>query len=168
MNSFTWVSNSVIVKGNPIIISEFKTFVMTKNPGDEGFRCFDFNEIIPMPGNLGIAVSNHLKKAAKAFKDGADVFKNLEPEERTIVRRAVLNQCAYGLKDWSDWCFEHWGTRWNAAQEEIEDESGDTLHYVFETVCSAPVPLCYALRDAFPDLSISWKCATGNGETFEI
>ena len=85
---------------------------------------FDFNGIIPMPD---------------------DIFKgNLGYEERRM----------YGAKNWYDWSWDNWGTKWNAYEITVERDYDDQLRVEFLTAWSEPEPIFYALNEQYPDLDI--------------
>lgn len=71
---------------------------------------FDFNKITPMPD---------------------DIYRgDLGEKERA----------KYGNRNWYDWSIEHWGTKWNACESNVQ---GNTVY--FETAWSCPVPLLVEL-----------------------
>ena len=58
---------------------------------------------------------------------------------------------------WYSWRLTNWGTKWDAYEVEIDDSE---LHYGFEvsfdTAWSPPEEICYAIKEQFDDLSVSW------------
>ena len=58
---------------------------------------------------------------------------------------------------WYSWRLANWGTKWDAYEVEIDDSE---LHYGFEvsfdTAWSPPEEICYAIKDQFDDLCVSW------------
>jgi hypothetical protein len=96
----------------------------------EGSECFyiDFAAIVPPPENM--------------FTD------DLSKEDR--------ERCAeQGIPNWYDWQRKHWGTKWNAYNEDLRDESDSTLVLRFDTAWSPPEPVIAALRakleEMFPE-----------------
>ena len=59
---------------------------------------------------------------------------------------------------WYDWNCTNWGTKWNSFDGcmEFDELYGDELKYTFDTAWSPPAPILMALKEKFPDLSISW------------
>tara|TARA_Y100001963_G_C6478180_1_gene307724 strand:+ start:115 stop:543 length:429 start_codon:yes stop_codon:yes gene_type:complete len=89
---------------------------------------FSLNKIIPMPD---------------------DIYRgNLGEEEKK----------KYGEKNWYDWSWENWGTKWDINEKEIEVESinDGKLQYTFETAWSPPDPVWKHLVNKFPKLKIEW------------
>ena len=58
---------------------------------------------------------------------------------------------------WYSWRLTNWGTKWDAYEVEIDDSE---MHYGFEvsfdTAWSPPEEICYAIKDQFDDLCVSW------------
>ena len=58
---------------------------------------------------------------------------------------------------WYSWRLANWGTKWDAYEVEIDDSE---MHYGFEvsfdTAWSPPEEICYAIKEQFDDLSVSW------------
>ena len=98
---------------------------------------FDFNNIVPMPKNI--------------FQG------NLGQEERE----------KYGKNNWYDWSIENWGTKWNACNTEVVDDTGNLLYYRFETAWDCPRQIALALlrmkKTILKDVEISWDCIHEDG-----
>ena len=58
---------------------------------------------------------------------------------------------------WYSWRLANWGTKWDAYEVEIDDSE---MHYGFEvsfdTAWSPPEEICYAIKEQFDDVSVSW------------
>ena len=64
-----------------------------------------------------------------------------------------------GVNDdrWYNWRVHNWGTKWDAYTMEIDDtDMPHGFEVNFETAWSPPEEVCYAIREQFDDLSISW------------
>ena len=57
---------------------------------------------------------------------------------------------------WYDWRIQNWDTKWDAYDVEVTDDDPDQLEVEFNTAWSPPEAICHALREQYPDLSISW------------
>ena len=58
---------------------------------------------------------------------------------------------------WYNWRVQNWGTKWDCYTLEIDDS--DLPHgfeVTFETAWSPPEEVCYAIREQYPNVSISW------------
>ena len=103
---------------------------------------FDFNNIIPMPKNI--------------FRG------NLGREEEE----------KYGKNNWYHWSIENWGTKWNACNTEIVDDTGNLLYYRFETAWDCPREIVDALmrmrKTILKDISINWECVHEDGNEHEV
>ena len=63
-----------------------------------------------------------------------------------------------GKKDerWYDWQIQNWGTKWDVSDVDIEPEDDYGLEITFETAWSPPESICVAIREQFPDTTVSW------------
>jgi len=64
-----------------------------------------------------------------------------------------------GVNDdrWYNWRVQNWGTKWDCYTLEIDDtDMPHGFEVNFETAWSPPEEVCYAIREQFDDLSISW------------
>ena len=58
---------------------------------------------------------------------------------------------------WYNWRVQNWGTKWDCYTLEIDDS--DLPHgfeVTFETAWSPPEEVCSAIREQYPNVSISW------------
>ena len=57
---------------------------------------------------------------------------------------------------WYDWRLQNWDTKWDAYEVSIDDDDPDQLEVSFETAWCPPDAICHAMREQYPDLSVSW------------
>ena len=83
------------------------------------------------------------------------------PKDDDPIYTASKTDYGNGMVGWSfdgfspmDWSREHWGTKWNAYSQTIED---DTLR--FDTAWSHPTPVIEALSKKFPEDEITVQFA---------
>ena len=70
-----------------------------------------------------------------------------------------LHFASTGRQDdrWYNWRVQNWGTKWDCYSLEIDDTYMPHGFVVnFETAWSPPEEVCYAIKDQYDDLSISW------------
>lgn len=136
----------------------------------------DFGKIIPMPESLdvvsgtieNVAIEAAIRKAATAVKQ--EIMRPiiipgmLDSEYKKSVNRSgktedelsklglqyIQNLVLHGSATWYNWCVKHWGTKWNAYENEQID--ADTI--TFETAWSAPEPVIAQLAKMYPDIEI--------------
>lgn len=124
----------------------------------------DFDKIIPMPESLdvvsgtmeAVAVEAAIRKAASVaghrFSGPKFALSMTDAEYRSQLSRCsetedelcklglqyIQNMILHGAPTWYDWCIEHWGTKWNAYENEQIDK--DTI--AFETASGTlPSPM---------------------------
>ena len=63
-----------------------------------------------------------------------------------------------GITDqrWYDWRLVNWDTKWDAYDVRVTDDDPDNLEVEFNTAWSPPEAICHAIREQYPDLSVSW------------
>lgn len=104
-----WVTNRLTIKADN---KTLKRIIANVKSDDIPF---DFNKIIPIPGNIYLGP--------------------LGDKERRL----------YGRNNWYDWCRDNWGTKWNACHGETAAILGDMIRYVFDTAWCAPYPVIQML-----------------------
>ena len=70
-----------------------------------------------------------------------------------------LHFASTGRQDdrWYNWRVQNWGTKWDCYTLEIDDtDMPHGFEVNFETAWSPPEEVCYAIKDQYDDLSISW------------
>ena len=56
---------------------------------------------------------------------------------------------------WYDWQINNWGTKWEPADISVE-QCDEELELTFNTAWSPPEDICRAIREKYPDISVSW------------
>ena len=70
-----------------------------------------------------------------------------------------LHFASTGRQDdrWYNWRVQNWGTKWDCYSLEIDDtDMPHGFEVNFETAWSPPEEVCYAIKEQYDDLSISW------------
>lgn len=137
----------------------------------------DFNKLIPMPKELDIESGSRGMNGLKLYREyisavnqGAapmdevnrtameEFYKSqADPEIWALGKAYYENLQNHGATTWYEWCWEHWGTKWNAYAYNEIDPSNKTL--IFCTAWS-PVPkLIEALSVEFGDVDILYRWA---------
>ena len=57
---------------------------------------------------------------------------------------------------WYDWRIQNWDTKWDAYDVVVTDDDPECTEIEFNTAWSPPQAICHALREQYPDVSISW------------
>lgn len=127
-----WTKNEVRVSGPKEAVAEFKAFVATR-PGSEEPSCFDVEAFMPTPEAL-------LNDSGK------------DKRQRVVFERL------YGAGDWYDWRCRHWGSKWGACDPDLVADDENFLVYHFRTAWCGLDGVAETLREAFPELKITWEC----------
>ena len=57
---------------------------------------------------------------------------------------------------WYDWRVQNWDTKWDCYDVVVTDDDPECAEIEFNTAWSPPEAICSALREQYPDVSISW------------
>ena len=71
----------------------------------------------------------------------------------------VDNIDKYGTSSWYHWSIKFWGTKWDASDPCLSQDSDTEVCVEFETAWSAPVPIFEKLVELFPDMNMTLKFA---------
>lgn len=137
--------------------------VLKEIEGDESK--FDFGKLIPMPASLEIESStksslaytyycvkkfNRLPESRHShYNDISEVIERVEKDIKVSSQEMLEmgktlyeNIQKYGAPTWYDWCCSNWGTKWNACNAEVCD---NTLY--FSTAWSFAEPVMAKLAE---------------------
>ena len=59
---------------------------------------------------------------------------------------------------WYDWCYQHWGTKWDAydrSEADIDEECG-YAEFEFHTAWGPADGIYNVIREKYPDVHVSW------------
>ena len=71
-------------------------------------------------------------------------------------RRLVFKSTGRADDRWYDWRVQNWDTKWDCYDVEILDDDEENLEIGFNTAWSPPEAICSAIREQYPDVSVSW------------
>ena len=113
-----------------------------------------FTQIIPEPDWLNTPL---MSSQAKFIGQERGKVGELPQYEDTAFGRMLRFKSTGHTDDrWYDWRVQNWGTKWDAYDVEILDDDPEQLEVGFNTAWSPPESICHALREQYPDVSISW------------
>lgn len=141
---------------------------------------FDFNKIIPIPpsikdterGSVAFAseavcwylkekkITSHLKWLLDRYniteEELPGKIQAWQQENKVKLElgyRIIENRKLYqGYGDWYEWCIANWGTKWEACDPEVRENT-----IVFETAWSPATPIVEKLAKMFPQLNFLYK-----------
>lgn len=139
-----WCYNNMSVHGDRESLERLTEAITRKD--DDGYTMYDLTVLFPIPDDLRIE----------------SVFFSTEvensPEAMELAAKQEANLAKYGYKDWYDWCWEKWGTKWSPRIEEweIHDYNGEsTISAYYETAWSPCDKLIREVSRQFPTLLFS-------------
>ena len=57
---------------------------------------------------------------------------------------------------WYNWRVYNWDTKWDAYDVVVTDDDPESVEIEFNTAWSPPEAICSAIREQYPDVSVSW------------
>ena len=112
-----------------------------------------FGQIIPEPdwANTPLLTSdNHY--GTKYGNDGELPI----PEKHNYGVTSRFQSTGIADQRWYDWRLQNWDTKWDCYDVVVTDDDPEQLEIEFNTAWSPPEAICSALREQYPDLSVSW------------
>ena len=55
-----------------------------------------------------------------------------------------------------DWRVQNWDTKWDCYDVVVTDDDPESVEIEFNTAWSPPEAICSAIREQYPDVSVSW------------
>lgn len=152
------VKNIVAISGDKESVKRFKEQVMYQVEGEDGKLPISFQTIVPMPEELNIE-SGSRSYIAQDYARADEQGKAAILAERKVTEEQLKpwldNLSKYGSATWYEWRIARWGTKWDAYEQEVEDETDTMVRLTFWTAWSTPSEVMQALSAKFPTLEIS-------------
>lgn len=138
-----WCDNSLYIAGDAETI---KTLIdKTRNTDEESKQRYDIlGNLYPCPQELTDTVSG---------------WSNDEEVQKEREKRYEENKAKYGYKDWYDWQYARWGTKWGDCDTDLLDEDPfvtpdgrSHIRFVFQTPWGPPLEGIAHITTLFPTL----------------
>jgi hypothetical protein len=152
-----WISNEVKFTGKKEDVEALFKFVKSEDRG------FDFNKIAPIPKELeGTQAPTKIISQKEYDEQEERLAKGElnEDEKRWGISRGLTKELSdeyinrFGTDNWYNWQNSNWGTKWNASEVIVSEDS-----VFFNTAWSTPVGIFEALSVLFPEVVISIRFA---------
>ncbi len=72
------------------------------------------------------------------------------------AKRLVFKSTGHADDRWYDWRVQNWDTKWDAYDVVVTDDDPESVEIEFNTAWSPPEAICSAIREQYPDVSVSW------------
>lgn len=154
------VTNIVEIKGDTDTLQACLLAIKNDDPRPDYSRIIDFEKILPMPELLSHIGSGRVDIDGQSYDEW---YFDPDPDNEYLTINRVLTGPEYRElqkypeRNWYDWSCANWGTKWNAYDQSITEEttgkvaSGVTLQ--FDTAWASPEPIITTLAKMFPTLS---------------
>ena len=108
---------------------------------------WDMNQLFPIPTELHETISGGYGKNEDGTK---------KPEQIALEEQQAKNVAKYGYKDWYDWAYANWDTKWGACRIEFDEdtfsETSNSIVLSWESAWSPAVGLIKNISAQFPEL----------------
>lgn len=131
-----WCSNHLEITGDKDTIARFRSAVELDADGVKQYSILP--TLFPVPQELTDTVSG-------SFSD--------PDEQAKLQQKYALNEAKYGYKDWYEWQYAKWGTKWGDCNTDLVDESETSLSFMFESAWGAPSNGIETISIMFPSLT---------------
>jgi len=131
-------SNSLTVSGPREEVSDFIKRV-TCAPTESNAR-------------TGYAILDNLYPIPQELKDTVSGFLGDGDEQKALEEKQKANIAKYGHKDWYDWAYAKWGTKWGDYETDLVNESDKEAQFHFDSAWGPPVPGIVHVSGMFPNL----------------
>ena len=173
-----WINNNIV--GSKTLINKY-----LNGNGD-----FDFNKVIKMPEELDIEdgsridfglrwlyhhnedishqdIKDALKSHHHYTQEPVEDYPNASARDVRLALTALSNYKTYGYLTWYEWCWDHWGTKWNAGDSYLEEEDDNKISVSFSTAWNTPDPIWHKIIKDNPteEFFISFDNDAGNETT---
>lgn len=141
-----WCDNRLIISGDKETLLTFIEKVRnTDEQAEKRHQRYDIlNNLIPCPTELINSPSG---------------FSNDENAQAEREKREQNNKAKYGFKDWYDWQYANWGTKWGDSSTDLmqddpyaTSDGNANIEFVFQTPWGPPIAGIEKIAIMFPTL----------------
>ena len=108
---------------------------------------WSLNQLFPIPTELHETISG-------GYGTNEDGTK--KPEQIALEEQQAKNVAKYGYKDWYDWAYANWDTKWGACNIEFDEDTfqdgNNSIQLSWESAWSPAVGLIKNISAQFPEL----------------
>jgi len=116
-----------------------------------------FGQIIPEPNWEEIPLSENDLKEYSFSQPRGEVGELPVYKDKGFGRGLYFPSTDINDDRWYNWRVHNWGTKWDCYCVDIDDsDMPHGFQVTFDTAWSPPEEICYAIREQFDDLSVSW------------
>ena len=111
-----------------------------------------FGQIIPEPDWHNTPLLSSDNRYGTKYGNDGELPQYVEDPWKRLVFKST------GIADqrWYDWRVNNWDTKWDCYDVVVTDDDPECTEIEFNTAWSPPEAICHALREQYPDVSISW------------
>jgi hypothetical protein len=148
-----WCTQYGEVRGTNSELKRFVEAIRVEQDGEwkslpEHNRSYwSLNQLFPIPTELHETISG-------GYGTNEDGTK--KPEQIALEEQQAKNVAKYGYKDWYDWAYANWDTKWGACNIEFDEDTfqdgNNSIQLSWESAWSPAVGLIKNISAQFPEL----------------
>ena len=158
-----WCEQDLIVTGPGA--SQFAEDVKSED------EVLDTEKIIPMPETIKHTTAGSIDRIYEVWYDDNWKVKPFYTDEETreelknkireehpnkdvdhMAATYKYNLDTYGVKNWYEWAYENWGTKWGICNSELVDKLSERVEYTFQSAWSPASKIIEKASRKYPQL----------------
>lgn len=180
------ITNQITFGSDSAALTAFQRMLHDMRMEGQPLGSFDFNKLLPMPGELNIECGSRTDAGLKLYtgfiRESAivaeatmfaaedertaavakllakwDAIEKNDPDTWALGEKAFRNIQKYGHPTWYEWCNQNWGSKWNAYQPRPLREDDHTM--VFYTAWASVPKIISLLSRKYPEQTITYRWA---------
>jgi len=158
-----WVYNSMNVNGTKEDLIAFRD--KARKPRPDGMNSEDGTLTYSEGDQCDLSFWNFKEPEDKALYFGASDYKPEGYNDWSMEER-MAHSMKFTSDGWYDWNIREWGTKWDAGDVDLTDQTEEKsayLNYSFQTAWSIPEPVFTAIVRQHPELSFDFSSEEEQG-----
>jgi hypothetical protein len=158
-----WVYNNITVSGTKEDLIAFRDKASKLSPNgiaEDGSLTYKESDAQAISFWNFIEPTNKTAYYEAAHGTKPEGYEAWTPEEK------MTYDLSFKTDGWYDWNVREWGTKWDACDADLDDNTDDknpNLYYAFNTAWSIPEPIYKAITEQHPELSFQFYAEEEQG-----
>lgn len=133
-----WCNNHLTITGDSATLSRFRQAVERRDEND----------------NVIYAILHNLYPVPQELTDTFSGFFGDNEKQEELEKQYARNVEKYGYKDWYEWQYAEWGTKWGDCDTTLtSSDDADELMFMFDSAWGPPTEGFRKVSIMFPDLT---------------
>ena len=115
-----------------------------------------FTQIIPEPDWLNTPLMSSDMPRNDLYKPKGKLGELPQYVDSGFGKMLRFKSTGHADDRWYDWRVQNWDTKWDCYDVVVTDDDPESVEIEFNTAWSPPEAICSAIREQYPDVSVSW------------